>query len=296
MRMRQLRYFEAVAEELHFGRAAERLHIQQPPLSRQIQKLEEDLGVQLFDRTNRKVELTDAGKYFLEEAKGMLKNQSRARSTLQAMGDGNAGKLHVSFVYLVLSTAFPSIIADFIKKYPAVEVALHDETSFQQIESVSDGTRHIGFVTLNLVDLKDLSHIIVQRTMPRAAIPENHPLAVQKSVTLQDLSKIPYICSTDSHCRMRVKEMEKRFQNEGLELMLGMRYRRKHTGSVFVAAGLGWTITNEGSERILPQGITLRPIEADLPPFEVGMIWDPNRVTPLIQNFLDYYRDSIEDL
>ncbi|OEU70697.1 MAG: LysR family transcriptional regulator [Desulfovibrio sp. S3730MH75] len=296
MRMRQLRYFEAVAEELHFGKAAERLHIQQPPLSRQIQKLEEDLGVQLFNRTNRKVELTDAGKYFLEEAKGMLKNQSRAKATLQAMGDGTAGKLHVSFVYLVLSSAFPDIVGSFMRQYPNVDIELHDESSLQQIEALNDGSRHIGFVTLGNLGNHDFSHIVVQRTSPCAAIPANHPLANKKSLTLQDLSALPYICSRESYCKMRVKEMERLFHEVGLKLKLGMQYRRKHTGTVFVASGLGWTIINAGSEGIIPKRVVLRPIEADLPPFKVAMIWDPNRVTPLVQNFLDYYKNSIEEI
>ncbi|WP_304087219.1 LysR family transcriptional regulator [Maridesulfovibrio ferrireducens] len=290
--MRQLRYFEAVAEELHFGKAAERLHIQQPPLSRQIQSLEEELGTQLFNRTNRKVELTEAGKYFLDEAKEMLKKDSRARATLQAMGDGTAGKLHVGFVYLVLSSAFPDIVGRFIRKYTAIDVELHDETSYEQIEAVRDGSRHVGFVTLNLMDLQDLSHVVVQCTNPRAAIPTNHPLAQKEILTLEDLADFPYICSRESYCKMRVKEMEKLFLKAGLELKLGMKYRRKHTGTVFVAAGLGWTIINDGSERTMPQGVALRPIEADLPPFEVGMIWNPNRVTPLIDNFLSFYKEQ----
>ncbi|WP_235727687.1 LysR family transcriptional regulator [Maridesulfovibrio frigidus] len=294
--MRQLRYFEAVAEELHFGRAAERLHIQQPPLSRQIQKLEEDLGVQLFDRTNRKVELTDAGKYFLGEAKAILKSMLRARSTLQAMGDGTAGKLHVSFVYLVLSSAFPDIVGDFMKKYPQVEVVLHDESSHQQIEGVLEGSRHVGFVTRSTLDTKELSDIVVQRTSSCAAIPSNHPLAKKKMVTLKDLSEIPYICSRESYCKMRVKEVQRRFSEEGLELKLGMQYKRKHTGTVFVAAGLGWTFVNCDSEHIIPDGVALKHIEDDTSQLEVAMIWDPNRVTPLIQNFLDYYKDSIEEI
>ncbi|GKT37813.1 LysR family transcriptional regulator, partial [Aduncisulcus paluster] len=114
MRMRQLRYFQAVAEELHFGKAAERLHIQQPPLSRQIQNLEEELEVELFKRTNRKVELTDEGRYFLKEAKEIMTIMDRSKTTLQAMGNGTAGKLKVSFIYLALSSAFPEIMGDFI--------------------------------------------------------------------------------------------------------------------------------------------------------------------------------------
>lgn len=292
--MRQLRYFEAVAEELHFGKAAERLHIQQPPLSRQIQSLEEELGTQLFKRTNRKVELTDAGKYFLDEAKEMLRNDSRARTTLQAMGDGTAGKLHVSFVYLTLSSAFPDIVGDFMKKFPQVEMVLHDETSLQQITNVIEGNRHVGFITLNITEIQNLSHIVVQRASSCAAIPASHDLANKKILTLQDLATIPYICSREAYCQLRVKEVQKQFKKAGLELKLGMKYQRKHTGTIFVAAGMGWTFVDCGSEHIMPKGVVLKPIEAESDPMEVAMIWSPDRVTPLIENFLDFYKEHIQ--
>ncbi len=293
MRMRQLRYFEAVAEELHFGKAAERLHIQQPPLSRQIQRLEEELGTQLFNRNNRKVELTDAGKYFLGEAKEILKNDSRARTTLQAMGEGTAGKLHVSFVYLTLSSAFPDIVGDFMKKFPQVDIVLHDETSLQQITNLIDGTRHVGFLTLNITDIQDLSHVIVQRTFSCAAIPASHDLAKKEVLTLQDLSTIPYICSREAYSQRRVEKVQKKFKEAGLKLKLGMQFQRKHTETIFVAAGMGWTFVDCGSEHIMPEGVVLKQIETESAPLEVAMVWSPDRVTPLVENFLTFYKEHI---
>lgn len=290
MRMRQLRYFEALAEELHFGKAAERLHIQQPPLSRQIQSIEEELGTQLFKRTNRKVELTDAGEYFLGEAKEMLATMERARIMLQSMGDGTAGKLHVGFVYLALSSGFPDIVGEFMKEHPDVDVALHDENTYGQIEAVKEGTRHIGFVTMKLLNLQGLSSIKVHKASPCAAIPASHPMAAKDILTLQDLAALPYICSMDSYCRMRVKEMQRLFHEAGLELKIGMKYERKHTGNVFVAAGLGWTVINCDAIHTIPDGIALKPIETPLHSFEIGMIWNPERITPLVQNFIDFYK------
>lgn len=295
MRMRQLRYFEALAEELHFGRAAERLHIQQPPLSRQIQGMEEELGVQLFNRTNRKVELTTEGKYFLSEAKEMLATMDRARMTLQAMGNGTAGKLHVGFVYLALSSAFPDIVGEFMRNYPDVDVALHDENTYGQIEAVKEGTRHIGFVTMNLINIQGLSSMVVHRASPCAAIPASHPMAAKDILTLKDLSVLPYICSMDSYCRMRVREMQKLFCKAGLELKIGMKYERKHTGNVFVAAGLGWTVINCDAIHTIPDGIALKPIDTTLHSFEIGMIWNPERMTPLIENFIEFYKGKLEE-
>ncbi|CCO23810.1 LysR family transcriptional regulator [Maridesulfovibrio hydrothermalis] len=293
MKIRQLRYFEALAEELHFGKAAERLHIQQPPLTRQIQQIEKDLGVLLFKRTNRKVELTEEGKYFLVETKKMLAIMARAKTTLQAMGNGTSGKLHVSFVYLVLSSRFPDIVGEFMIKYPQVEMLMHDETSVEQLEAVREGTRHVGFITLNIMDTKGLSHMVVQRTNPCAAISANHPLAQKEILTLADLAQIPYICSQESYCKMRVAEVREQFHKAGLELKLGMQYRRKHTGTVFVAAGMGWTFINCDSHNIIPDGVVLKPVDCDYAPFEVAMIWNPDRMTPLVNNFLEFYKDRL---
>ncbi len=295
MRMRQLRYFIAVAEELHFGKAAERLHIQQPPLSRQIQNMEEELEVRLFNRNNRKVELTEEGKYFLQEAKEMLGIMDRSKTTLHAMGNGRAGKLKISFIYLALSSTFPQIMGDFIGDYPDVDVSLYDENTYHQINAVREGTRHVGFVTMNLVDTKGLECLTVHKTSTCAAIPASHPLAQKNVLSLKDISKLPYICSTDSYCRMRVKEMQKIFSERNLELKIGMQYERKHTGNVFVAAGLGWTVINSDSAGTIPDGIALKPLEIELHPFEIGMIWNPERMTPLVRNFIEFYKGRVEE-
>ncbi|XPV77096.1 MAG: LysR family transcriptional regulator [Desulfovibrio sp.] len=294
MRFRQLRYFEAVAEELHFGKAAERLHIQQPPLSRQIQSLEEEVGVQLLKRTNRKVELTEEGKYYLSEVKKILRTANRAQATLDAMGEGTAGKLQVGFVYLVLSSHFPDTVGQFMKEYPMVEVAMHDESSKEQAEAVREGSRHVGFIVLNDTDITGLEHIVVQEVPPCAAIPADHPLAAQKEVTIADLTTLPFICSLEPTCKQRKKNVISWFHEEGHEVNFGMQYRRKHTGNVFVAAGFGWTIVNCGSEHIIPQGIAIRPIKANMPPFRVGMIWNPERATQLVKNFVHFFKNSME--
>lgn len=291
MRMRQMRYFVTLAEELHFGKAAEKLHIQQPPLSRQIQSMEEELEVKLFARTNRKVELTDEGRYFLEEAKEILAIMDRSRIKLQAMGDGTAGKLKVSFIYLALSSDFPRITGNFIHEFPDVDVSLYDESTYSQINALREGTRHVGFITMKLVDLQGLRHMVVHRSTTCAAIPASHPMAKKDILTLKDLAELPYICSTDSYCKMRVTEMQKKFSTAGLELKIGMKYERKHTGNVFVAAGLGWTIINSDSIGTIPEGVALKPLEIELHPFEIAMVWNPERITPLVSNFIEYYKE-----
>ncbi len=89
---------------------------------------------------------------------------------------------------------------------------------------------------------------------------------------------------------MRVKEIQKIFEAQGLELKIGMKYERKHTGNVFVAAGLGWTVINVDSAGTIPDGIALKPLEIELHPFEIGMIWNPERATPLVRNFIEFIR------
>src|ERR1700743_3614217 len=124
--IRHLRYFVAVAEELHFGRAAQRLHIAQPPLSQQIRKLEEMLGYPLFDRTSRSVALTAAGAVFLERAQRTLRNLQRDVDEARCVGRGQVGSLHLGFVGSAMLTALPAIFRRYREAYPDVRLHLHE--------------------------------------------------------------------------------------------------------------------------------------------------------------------------
>src|SRR5215467_2974853 len=125
--LRRLTYFVAVAEELHFGRAAARLHIAQPPLSQAIRKLEGELGVELFRRNRRRVELTDAGRLLLDQARPLLRDADRIEATLRRAGRGEVGRLRVGFVGSATYEVLPLILRAFRDRYPDVELTLHEQ-------------------------------------------------------------------------------------------------------------------------------------------------------------------------
>lgn len=147
--LRRVRYFVALAEELHFGRAATRLGMSQPPLSQQLQALEQDLGARLLHRNKRQVSLTEAGQLFLPEARALLAQAERAASIAARAARGELGTLRVGFTEsAVLTGALPNLLSRFRERHPAVAVQLIEETSQEQIQAMLDGRSDVGFMRL----------------------------------------------------------------------------------------------------------------------------------------------------
>src|SRR5215471_11785360 len=149
MELRHLRYFLAVAEELHFSRAAARLGIAQPPLSQQIRQLEQELGVALFHRTNRRVEMTPAGRAFLDEVRRVFAQTELAVSTAQRAGRGEIGQLAIGFVPSADLDILPRVLRVWSTRFPAVGIGLHPLLPSAQTEALRDGRIQIGFVRLS---------------------------------------------------------------------------------------------------------------------------------------------------
>src|SRR5919197_1455718 len=148
MELRHLRYFVAVAEELHFGRAAQRLHIAQPPLSQQIRRLEHDLGVTLFHRTNRRVALTDAGRVFLVEARSTLAQAERAREVASRAAREDGGALAIGYMASAEVNVFPRLLPAFRRRHPNIEITFQLLGASEQLEALREGQIHAGFLRL----------------------------------------------------------------------------------------------------------------------------------------------------
>lgn len=144
MELRQLRYFVALAEELHFGRAARRVHVSQPPLSQQIRALEEELGARLFDRTSRRVLLTPEGEAFLEDVRGVLRGLEEAVDRVRGVAQGERGRLRVGFVGSAVSTRFPAGVAAFRERHPAVRLELRESGTLVQRRAIAEGRLDVG--------------------------------------------------------------------------------------------------------------------------------------------------------
>src|ERR1700748_302361 len=144
--LKHLRYFVAVAEELHFGRAAERLHLAQPPLSQQIRKLEELLGYPLFTRTSRSVTLTTAGEALLQRARRTLRNVQRDLEETRSIGRGDVGSLHIGFIGSAVLSTLPGIIRNYREVHPSVRLHLHESFTSMVLEGLENGSLDAGIL------------------------------------------------------------------------------------------------------------------------------------------------------
>jgi len=191
--LRQLRYFVAVAEELHFRRAAARLHISQPPLSQQIAALEAELGVILLARTRRRVALTAAGAAFLSEARVILAGIEAAAATARAVDSGQEGVLRVSFVGSALLSIVPGVVQRFRVARPRVQIALRERSTAEQLQAVASGDADVGLVRPPVAADPDLLIELVLRERTIAALPAGHPLASLRRVPLRRLAAEPLV-------------------------------------------------------------------------------------------------------
>ncbi|MBV9229224.1 MAG: LysR family transcriptional regulator, partial [Chloroflexi bacterium] len=192
MELRHLHYFIAVAEELHFGKAAERLQMAQPPLSQQIRQLEDELGVQLFYRTKRHVQLTEAGHVFLQEARQTLIQAEQAIVAARRAGRGELGRLAIGFVGSATSDILPTLIRGFQERYPEVELLLRELTTAQQVRALQDGRIHVGILRPPVHD--DTLRIETLFKEPLiVALPERHPLSSQVQLPIEALAREHFI-------------------------------------------------------------------------------------------------------
>ena len=193
MDLRQLRQFVAVAEERSFRRAAERLHVSQPPLSVAVQKLEADVGVALLDRTRHHVRLTVAGEAFLREAKRTLAHAQLSIEIAQRAAAGKLGTLRLSFVPSAALNVVPGLLRAFRQDYPDVTLVLTSDTTSQQMATLLSGATDVGIVVPPLHDAGDfqVDNFCEQELM--LAVPVSHPLAKKKRVQLRDLAKESFV-------------------------------------------------------------------------------------------------------
>src|SRR5262249_12733870 len=192
--LRHLRYFVAVGEEEHFGRAAERLHVVQPALTRQVRQLEEEIGCALFERLKRGVRLTEAGKSFLHEAGRLLAELGHSVDRTRLVAQGKVGRLRVGFAdTATYSGKLPSILRDFRARWPDVQLELFPSSSVATGEQLREREGDVAFVYMLPTNLRELkSHrISVERYV--LALPQTHPLVKRKQVRLRDLEREPFV-------------------------------------------------------------------------------------------------------
>lgn len=288
---RHLRYFVAVAEELHFGRAASRLHISQPPLSQQIRQLEEDIGTRLFERTQRSVRLTHAGEILLVQARQILSDLEEAVSLVQASARGEGGFLRLGYTAASAYAYLPPLLNAFKQRYPGVEVYLNEQLSGQQILNLQEGRLDVGLVRPP-IDEADLSSEKLIEEALVVAMHVDHPLASHRIIDVKDLHDVPFIAFTPTAARYFHDMVETLFSNAGVQPKVVQHATQPHTVVALVSAGLGLALVPHSSVRVHMDHVTYRPLHARKPPHaEMHLCWKKHTDSPLVKNFLEVARE-----
>jgi DNA-binding transcriptional LysR family regulator len=288
MELRHLRYFVGVGEEQHFGRAAERLHIAQPALSRQIQDLEKEIGFPLFDRLPRGVKLSTAGKLFLEDARRILADVQEATRRAECVASGKAGTLRVGFVEAISwHGVVPESFRRFREKHPDAELTPVPMLSIEQVEAVRSDRLDAGFVVRIGRLGKELDQRPVAEHKVVLAAPKGHPLTKQTRLRLSDLNDVHFVwLSRRINPAAYDRLMEACFRG-GLKSPHIVQEAYDHATILsLVSCRLGVALVSDSARWQCPRGVVLLPI-ADLKvPVPFSLIWRKDNRSPLLQRFL----------
>jgi DNA-binding transcriptional LysR family regulator len=296
MELRHLHYFITVAEELHFGRAARRLNISQPPLSQQIRQLEEELGVRLFHRTKRRVEITPAGMVLLAEARRiMVMSEDAVRRTIRA-DKGEIGWLAIGFVGSANYSVVPPVIREFRRRFPNVELNLTEMNTNQQLEALLDGRIQVGFLrSPRGIEEKGLVVEPVFREPLMVALPRNHPLKKEASLPLRLLANDSFIMIPRQRGPGYFDDLIVLCQKEGFSPQIVLEASQFHTVIGLVAAGIGIAVVPTSMERSRIEGVIFRQIVGKAETV-LNMAWLAGSESHILRNFLDVARKVVRSL
>jgi DNA-binding transcriptional LysR family regulator len=294
MELRHLRYFSTVANELHFGRAAEKLHIAQPPLSKQIQDLEAELGFELFTRTKRSVALTPAGQAFLIEVNQIFQQLDRAIDIGKKTSRGELGQISIGFVGSATYNILPVILQQFRDRYPHVQIELHELTTDRQLIWLREGRIDIGLIRPPIVERDLASQVIFQESLV-IALPINHHLAMVDSIDLRSLATEPFILFPRQLAPGLYDPIIAICQAAGFSPHVVQECIQMQTIVSLVSANMGVSILPASIQEAQRQGVVYKPIQASTQLVSLGVeqiamiaiVWRLNDDSPTINRLLE---------
>lgn len=286
MELRHLRYFVALAEELHFGRAAMRLSITQPPLSFAIQALENELEVRLFDRDNKRVSLTAAGKAYLAEAYAILDRLEHANDTARSVAAGKLGRLDIGFTGSMVYRDVPEIVSRFFREHPGIEVTLRELSSVEQVEGLRHGQLHAGFV--NTMSVPDgLEGVALHEDAFVCCLPAGHPHAGRQEIDLKELAGESFIMFVRDISPANYDNVIAVCRQAGFEPQTRYAARQWLTIVALVANGLGVSLVPASMTRSGIAGACFVPIRSTEAHSAAYLLWHPEGRTRALHYFLD---------
>jgi DNA-binding transcriptional LysR family regulator len=290
MELNQLRCFVTVAEELHFGRAAQRLNMTQPPLSRQIQLLEHALNVSLFTRNSRNVRLTPAGHAFLADARQLLRLSESATQHVRRIASGRAGRLRIGFTAASAYRFLPALLTSLRARLPDAELILEEMVSGEQIEALSSGQLDAGLLRPPVAQ-PGISAIQVDSEPLLVALPGRHQLARQTRLTLHDLDGQDFVMYAAGGSKYFHDLLVMLFTAANVQPRVVQQLGQIHSMLSMVRAGLGVALVPAAAAALRYHDVRFRPLALASPsPIELFLVWPTNGDNPLLRDLVDVAR------
>lgn len=287
MELRHLRYFLAVAEELHFARAAERLHIEQSPLSRAIKELEEELGAVLFARTTRSTRLTRAGKLFLEHVRRVFAALEQARDSVKAAANGFHGQLRVALSDGITPSRLPALLALCRQEEPEVDIRFFEVPLSQQIKGLHDDLYDVGFAQADEVG-DGIVALPVWNDAFMVVVPARHPLLAHKRIPLDELLRYPLVLCDPLVCEGYAKYVDRVLRRADTEPLVAERVATCDLMMALVSAG--FALGFAGAARIAASnelGVVARPLALRVPPLTTYLLRPGGEPSDVLARFIE---------
>ncbi|MCI2416453.1 LysR family transcriptional regulator [Saccharopolyspora sp. K220] len=293
MELRHLTAFVAVAEELHFGRAAKRLQMAQPPLSQQIRQLEKELGIRLFERNTRSVRLTSAGESFLEPARTVLDDVDAAVRAAKAAGRGEYGRVTVGFAGASSHESLPLLTRAVRAAHPGLELVMRGQTYANvALAKVADGSLDLGFVRLP-VNQPDVRTRVIEVEELICALSTDHPLAGRECIPIEELAEESFV-SFPSNAGSTVRDaLVKACVSAGFSPRVVQEAPDSYTILALVAAGVGVTLTLTSCQHIQQTGLVYRPLAGPPTRLHAALAWRTDNTSAALRTVLAIAEEAL---
>jgi LysR family transcriptional regulator, benzoate and cis,cis-muconate-responsive activator of ben and cat genes len=289
LELRHLRYFTAIAGERSFTRAAEKLRIAQPPLSRQMRDLEDELGVALFERGSRPLRLTPAGRFFHEHALQILERADELRVTTRRFGETGRRQLVIGFVGSALYGGLPDVVRGFRAAHSRLEVGLIEMNTVEQIAALKEGRIDVGFGRLRIDDPAVSREVIVEESLLVALSPD-HPLRERETLHFADIAAEPLVLYPRSPRPSYADQILSFFRDRSLEAQVVQEVRELQTALGLVAAGVGITLVPQSVEHFRRHDVLYRPLAEDSISSPLIMSFRASDTSPEVRDILEVIR------
>ncbi len=288
MKLRHLEAFLVVAEELHFGRAASRLHVAQPAVSQTISALEDELGVQLFDRSSRRVRLTAAGQAYVEEVRGVFAQLEHASSVAREADAGLRGRLTVGYTAVCTLGWLPRVLVDFMRASPDVTVQLQQQGTAEQVDALARGSIDVGFSIL-AADHGPVHAELVAPDDLHLFFHADHPFAALERIPISTALREPFLLMSRVREPCVHRSFERMCEQHGTRADIVLEVDYLESMLAFVGAGLGVSLAPSVASTLSLPGVTSRPLEPRIPA-GISAIWSPETMSATTERFLAFVR------